>query len=256
MVNILTIKSFDDNYIWLIKDSQSEHCIVVDPGDAHPVLEVLEAQQLIVDAVLLTHHHYDHVDGVKALLSARDETIRVYSKNKLFSQSQLVKEGQILTFFESRFSLKVMEVPGHTLDHVAYYNETLLFCGDTLFSAGCGRVFEGTYEQMFAALTRFAALADATQVYCAHEYTQSNLIFALQLEPKNKALLDYIQQVSKKRQQGLATIPTTIGLEKQINPFFRCQQESLINALQKQLAQPLTSPVACFRALRLYKDRF
>ena len=256
MVNILTIKAFTDNYIWLIKDSQSEHCIVVDPGDAHPVLEVLEAQQLIVDAVLLTHHHDDHAGGVEALLSVRDENIQVYSKNRLFPQSQLVKEGQTLTFFEGRFSLKVMEVPGHTLDHLAYYNERLLFCGDTLFSGGCGRVFEGTHLQMFTALSRLAELGDATQVYCAHEYTQNNLIFALQLEPKNQALLDYIQQVSKKRQQGLATIPTTIGLEKQINPFFRCQQESLCNALQKQLAQPLTSPVACFRALRLYKDRF
>ena len=256
MVNVLTIKAFDDNYIWLIKDSQSAHCIVVDPGDAHPVLEILEAQQLIVDAVLLTHHHHDHVGGVETLLSAQDENIKVYSKNRLFSQSQLVKEGQTLTFFENRFSLKVMELPGHTLDHLAYYNESLLFCGDTLFSGGCGRVFEGTHEQMFAALTRLAALADTTQVYCAHEYTQSNLIFALQLEPENKELLNYIQLVGKKRQQGLTTIPTTIGLEKQINPFLRCQQRSLVDALQKQLAQPLTSPAACFRALRLYKDRF
>ena len=190
------------------------------------------------------------------MLSARDENIKVYSKDKLFPQSQLVKEGQTLTFFEGRFSLTVMEVPGHTLDHLAYYNESLLFCGDTLFSGGCGRIFEGTYEQMFAALTRLAALADTTQVYCAHEYTQNNLIFALHLEPENSALLDYIRQVSKKRQQGLATIPTTIGLEKQINPFLRCRQVSLVNSLQKQLAQPLTSPAACFRALRAYKDRF
>lgn len=256
MVNILTIKAFTDNYIWLIKDSQSEHCIVVDPGDAHPVLEVLQAQQLIVDAVLLTHHHADHVGGVEALLSARDENIKVYSKNRLFPQSLLVKEEQTLTFFEGRFSLKVMEVPGHTLDHLAYYNETLLFCGDTLFSGGCGRVFEGTHEQMFTALSRLAALGDEIQVYCAHEYTQGNLIFALQLEPKNQALLDYIQQVSKKRQQGLATIPSTIGLEKQINPFLRCQRKSISNALQQQLAEPLASPMECFRALRSYKDRF
>ena len=256
MVNILTLKAFADNYIWLIKDSQSAHCILVDPGDAHPVLEILKAQQLIIDAVLLTHHHNDHSGGVDALLAAQDEGIKVYCKDKLFVQSQLVKEGDTLSFFDGRFSLKVMEVPGHTLDHIAYYNESQLFCGDTLFSGGCGRIFEGTYEQMFASLTRLAALADTTQVYCAHEYTQNNLTFALQIEPENRALLDYIRQVSKKRQQGLATIPTSIGLEKQINPFLRCEQTSLINSLQKQLAQPLTSPFACFRALRAYKDRF
>lgn len=256
MVNILTIKSFNDNYIWLIKDSQSQHCIVVDPGDAGPVLEIVAAQQLVVDAIILTHRHYDHIDGVEALLSESDETIAVYSKDKLFSKSLLVKEGQVLSFFGGRFSLNVMEVPGHTLDHVAYYNKELLFCGDTLFSAGCGRVFEGTFAQMFAALSRLAGLPDTTQVYCAHEYTQNNLIFAFHLEPKNEQLLKYIQLVSKKRQQGLATIPTTIGLEKALNPFLRCQQSSLVNSLQKQLAIELSDPLSCFTALRKYKDHF
>jgi len=256
MVNILTIKAFADNYIWLIKDSQSKHCIVVDPGDASPVLEVVAAQQLIVDAVILTHHHHDHIDGVEALRSEFDRPIRVYSKNKIFAHSILVNEGQELSFFDGRFSLKVMEVPGHTLDHIAYYNESLLFCGDTLFSAGCGRVFEGSYLQMFNALSRLALLPDQTQVYCAHEYTQNNLIFARHIEPKNEQLLKYIQQVSKQRQQGLATIPTTIGLEKAINPFLRCAQRPLINSLQMHLATELSDPLSCFTALRQYKDQF
>jgi hydroxyacylglutathione hydrolase len=256
MVNILTIKSFSDNYIWLIKDSQSNHCIVVDPGDADPVLQVLSAQQLILDAIILTHHHYDHVNGVEPLLAHATQDIAVYSKNKLFAQSVLVNEGQVLSFFDGRYSLNVMELPGHTLDHLAYYNESELFCGDTLFSGGCGRVFEGSPEQMFKALSRLALLADDTQVYCAHEYTQNNLIFAFHLEPKNEPLLKYIQQVSKKRQQGLATIPTTMGLEKMINPFLRCHHSSLVNALQKQLAMQLSSPLACFTALRQYKDLF
>ncbi|WP_028865140.1 hydroxyacylglutathione hydrolase [Psychromonas aquimarina] len=256
MVNILTLKSFDDNYIWLIKDSQSQHCIVVDPGDAGPVLEILEAQQLIVDAVILTHGHYDHIDGVEALLSVRDEKIAVYCQKKLFAKSEGITDGQTLSFFDGRFSLKVMAVPGHTLDHVAYYNESFLFCGDTLFSGGCGRVFEGSYEQMFEALSRFTSLPDNTLVYCAHEYTQNNLIFAFHLEPKNEALLKYIQEVSKKRQQGLPTIPTTIGLEKSINPFLRCSESSLVNALQMHLAEQLSDPLSCFTALRKYKDRF
>lgn len=256
MVNIVTLKSFDDNYIWLIKDSQSEHCIVVDPGDADPVLEILAAQQLIVDAIILTHRHYDHIDGVEALLSKSERHIAVYSKNHLFSHSLMVNEGQVLSFFDGRFSLTVMEVAGHTLDHIAYYNESLLFCGDTLFSGGCGRVFEGSYKQMFESLSRLTSLADTTQVYCAHEYTQNNLIFALHIEPNNKILLKYIQEVSKKRQQGLATIPTTMGLEKSINPFLRCHQRSLIDGLQKQLATELSDPLTCFTALRQYKDRY
>jgi hydroxyacylglutathione hydrolase len=256
MENVITIKAFADNYIWLIKDSQSQHCIIVDPGEAAPVLAILEDQQLIVDAILLTHYHDDHIGGVAALLSARDEKISIYSKNKLFEGSILVNEGDTLSFFEGKLSLQVMDVPGHTLDHVAFYNEQLLFCGDTLFSGGCGRVFEGSFEQMFSALSRLALLPDNTKVYCAHEYTQSNLIFAHHIEPKNTALLNYIQQVSKKRQQGVPTIPSTIGLEKAINPFLRCQEETLINHLQSHLGEQLKDPLSCFRALRKYKDNF
>ncbi|WP_354623866.1 hydroxyacylglutathione hydrolase [Psychromonas sp. MME2] len=256
MINILTIQAFNDNYIWLIKDSQSPHCIVVDPGDAQPVLEILAAQQLIVDAILITHHHHDHIGGVKQIVATSDSEVLLYSKAALFDQSILVSQGSSLTFFEGRLTLSVMEVPGHTLDHVAYYNESLLFCGDTLFSGGCGRVFEGTHEQMLDSLMRLLELNDETKVYCAHEYTQSNLIFALQVEPKNKELLNYIQQVSKLRQQGVPTIPTTIAREKAINPFLRCQEPSLINGLQNCLHMELNDPLATFRALRQYKDRY
>lgn len=256
MVNILTIKAYNDNYIWLIKDSQSQHCIVVDPGDAVPVLEVLASQELIIDAILLTHHHYDHVDGVEKLLAESDQNIPVYSKNKLFAQSLLVEEGQQLHFFDSRFSFTVMEVPGHTLDHLAYYNEDLIFCGDTLFSAGCGRLFEGTPEQMYSSLSRIAQLPDSTKVYCAHEYTQNNLVFAHHLEPKNQMIKEYIQSAAKQRQQGVSTIPTTIALEKAVNPFLRCEKSSLVNSLQSRLAERLDDPLSCFTALRNYKDHF
>jgi len=255
MVNILTIKAFNDNYIWLIKDSQSKHCIVVDPGDAQPVLEMVKSQNLIIDAILLTHHHSDHCDGVNELLASQ-ECIKVYSKAQLFPDSTLVIEGQTLDFFDHTFSLQIMEMPGHTLDHIVFYNDTLLFCGDTLFSAGCGRLFEGTPQQMHHALNRLAQLDEQTQVYCAHEYTQNNLIFALKVDPKNTNLIKYIKEVSKKRQHGLSTIPTSIGQEKKINPFLRCHQQDLINSLQNELAQPLRSAEECFVALRAYKDHF
>ena len=256
MVNVLTIPAFNDNYIWLIKDSQSQHCIVVDPGDASPVLEVIESQSLILDAILLTHKHYDHIDGVKALLDTLGSDINIFSKDKLFPESTLVNQGQSIHCFESRFVLEVIEVPGHTLDHIAFYNEGLLFCGDTLFSAGCGRVFEGTHEQMFDALSRLSKLSEDTKVYCAHEYTTSNLIFAYAIEPKNKALQTYMKNVAKKREQGLATIPTTIAVEKSINPFLRCEKSELINHLQNQLARSLAPGLDTFIALRTYKDNF
>ncbi len=160
---------------------------------------MVESQGLIVDAIILTHKHYDHIDGVEALISMLDNDIKLYSKNILFPQSVQVKEEQTLVFFDNSFSLKVMELPGHTLDHVAFYNDEYLFCGDTLFSGGCGRVFEGSHEQMFNALSRLATLPDETKVYCAHEYTESNLAFAYAIEPKNRELKTYMQQVAKKR---------------------------------------------------------
>lgn len=256
MVNVLTIPSFNDNYIWLIKDSQSQHCIVVDPGDAEPVLEMVNSQALIVDAIIITHKHYDHIDGVEGILSALGGDIKLYSKNELFPQCIEVLEGQAISFFDNRFSLNVMEVPGHTLDHVVYYNDTMIFSGDTLFSGGCGRVFEGTHAQMFNSLLRLAALPDKTKVYCAHEYTTSNLIFAYDIEAKNEALLCYMKEVAKKRQLGLPTIPSSIGLEKTINPFLRCNESALITHLQNKLAMPLNAGLETFSALRSYKDKF
>lgn len=256
MVNVFTIPAFKDNYIWLIKDTQSQHCIVIDPGEASLVLDMIKSQNLMIDAILITHQHYDHIDGVEALLSALDNDIKIYSKNMLFPQCIAVQDGQTLTFFENRYSLDVKEVPGHTLDHVVYYNDELLFCGDTLFSGGCGRVMEGSHAQMFDSLCQLRALPDATKVYCTHEYTQSNLAFAYAIEPKNQALLDYMKVVAKKRQSGLATIPSTIALEKMINPFFRCLESELIDHLQHRLSMRLTAGLETFSALRSCKDGF
>ena len=255
MVNILTIKGFVDNYFWLIKENSSARCIVVDPGDATPVLEMLKSQNLTLDAILLTHHHHDHVGGVNDLLTTMPN-INVFSKNQLFANTQCVKDDDVLTFFDGLYSLTVMETPGHTLDHIGFYNKEVAFCGDLLFSAGCGRIFEGTSEQMYASLSRLAQLGEDVKIYCSHENTQNNLSFAYHIEPKNSDLLAYIEQVAKKRQQGLPTIPTTLGLEKKINPFLRCEKKSLLDSIQYQLNMSLTTPINCFRELRRYKDRF
>tara|TARA_R110001583_G_scaffold19603_3_gene76529 strand:+ start:982 stop:1749 length:768 start_codon:yes stop_codon:yes gene_type:complete len=255
MFSVLTIPAFDDNYIWLIKDSQSQRCVVVDPGDAAPVIEILVAQQLIIEAIIITHHHHDHIGGVNALLEYNPD-IKVFCKKPLFSDAYLVDEGDQVCFFDNRLILDVWQVAGHTLDHIVYFNEQMLFCGDTLFSAGCGRVFEGSHQQMLTALSRLATLNDNIKVYCAHEYTQNNLIFALHVDPNNQDLIDYIKQASKLRQQGLPTIPTTIKREKSINPFLRVFDQSLINNLQNLLAKPISSGLPCFEALRVYKDRF
>jgi len=255
MLNILTVPAFDDNYIWLIKDSQSSRCIVVDPGDAVPVLDVLSSQNLTIEAILITHHHHDHTGGVEALV-ADNPQIKIFSKNPLFTNANLVDEGDEISFFDGNLSLKVWQVAGHTLDHIAYFNEEVLFCGDTLFSGGCGRVFEGTHQQMFDALSRLTKLNPQTKVYCAHEYTQNNLIFALHVDPNNSELIAYIKQVSKARQQGLATIPTTIGRELTINPFLRFNEPSILNNLQNILAKQISPGEALFKELRLYKDQF
>lgn len=255
MFSVLTVPAFNDNYIWVIKDSQSERCIVVDPGEAEPVKAVLAAQNLSIEAILLTHGHHDHSGGVQELLGEQQD-IKVFAHKNLFEQVSQVSEGEQLAFFDGRLQLSVWHLPGHTLDHIAFVHEQMLFCGDTLFSAGCGRVFEGTYQQMYSALNRLASLADSTKVYCAHEYTQSNLTFALVVDPENKKLLDYTKQVSKLRQQGLPSLPSTIGLEKAINPFLRCDDQQLINSLQNCLAKSITKGEDCFKELRLYKDRF
>ena len=255
MFSVLTIPAFDDNYIWLIKDSQSKRCVVVDPGDATPVLEILESQQLTIEAIIITHHHQDHTGGVKDLVSGNSQ-IKVFGKTPLFENMHLVDEGDQVSFFDNKLTFNVWQVAGHTLDHIVYFNEEMLFCGDMLFSAGCGRVFEGTHLQMFDALSRLATLDENMKVYCAHEYTQNNLIFALHVDPNNSALITYVKEVAKLRQQGLPSIPTTIKNEIAINPFLRSSDEQLTNNLQNLLAKPITKGMQCFKELGVCRDNF
>ena len=220
MTTITPIPAFQDNYIWLISNDQ--HAVVVDPGDAAPVIAYLKQHQLTLDAILVTHHHADHIGGIDEL--ARHYPCKIYAplKEKYDFNHESVTDKQIIYLNNLQLSLEVLEVPGHTLDHVAYYGANSLFCGDTLFGAGCGRLFEGTPTQMFNSLKKLAHLPPATAVYCAHEYTERNLQFALTLEPNNQDLTDRINQTKTLRAANKPSLPSNIDLELRTNPFLRC----------------------------------
>ncbi|MGF1683707.1 hydroxyacylglutathione hydrolase [Photobacterium makurazakiensis] len=252
MLTVKSIPAFNDNYIWLIHNPDN-HCVVVDPGDATPVIKVLEEQQLHLDAILITHHHHDHVGGISELKRAYPNlNVVAPAAEPIPGVSQSVEDGDQVEIFGERFM--VLGVPGHTAGHVAYVGDEKLFCGDTLFSAGCGRLFEGTAGQMYHSLQKIAALPDETKIYCAHEYTSSNLAFALVAEQDNPHLQRYREDVSRLRAQGVSTIPSTLKQEKLINPFLRCDQASIKKSVANKAVDD--SDVETFAALRRWKDEF
>ncbi|WP_305370176.1 hydroxyacylglutathione hydrolase [Photobacterium leiognathi] len=252
MLTVKSIPAFNDNYIWLIQNKEN-HCVVVDPGDATPVFEALEKNNLTLDAILITYHHSDHIGGISEL-KRRFPTIKVVgpASEPIPGITQPVEDGDQVDIFGERFM--VMSVPGHTLGHVVYVGDEKLFCGDTLFSAGCGRLFEGTPAQMFDSLQKIAALPDETEVFCAHEYTASNLSFALVAEQDNPHLQKYRDNVIRLRANGESTLPSTLSLEKLINPFLRCDQPSIKRSVADKAYDD--SDLETFAALRRWKDKF
>ena len=250
MPAIIPIPAFSDNYIWLIHHQGI--AIVVDPGDAQPVLQRLSALNLRLEAILVTHHHHDHIGGVQALIDATSAAVFAPAKEHYAFPHQPVKAGDTLDFPALALSLSVLEVPGHTLGHVAYYGNGMLFCGDTLFGAGCGRLFEGSPAQMHASLQQLAALPGATAVYCAHEYTERNLEFSLSLQPEHQALLARQQMTWKLRSQGLPSLPSSLSLELATNPFLRCQEAGL--AAASGSSSP--DPAQVFAAIREMRNHF
>ncbi|MCW7552531.1 hydroxyacylglutathione hydrolase [Endozoicomonas gorgoniicola] len=259
-LQIEAIKAFSDNYIWLITAAGNNDCFVVDPGDASPVMETLEARNLNLAGILVTHHHADHTGGIPELLQHFDARIYGPANSSIRFLTDILKDGDAADVLGHPF--QVLSVPGHTLDHIAYFSpqQFTLFCGDTLFSGGCGRLFEGTPQQMYDSLHKFRQLPDSTRVFCAHEYTASNLKFAIAVEPDNQDIADYIVRVEQLRRQDIPTIPTSIGLEKRINPFLRTSDNTVIlcagnrlnvNAPDQKIPEP-----EVLRVIREWKDNF
>ena len=256
MYAISPIPAFQDNYIWALHNAAGD-CVVVDPGDAVPVREFLAAQGLRLSAILITHHHPDHTGGIAALSS--ETAIPVYGPDNpsIAGITHALKAGDELTLDSLGVSFSVLAVPGHTLDHIAFHSaaDQLLFCGDTLFHCGCGRLFEGTPEQMFNSLQRLAALPGDTAVYCTHEYTLANMQFAQAVEPDNATLNQAMAAARTLRAQGQPTLPSRIDSQRQINPFLRCAQPEVIQAAQARVAD-VSTPVDVFACLRAWKDQF
>lgn len=254
-MTLLPLPAFDDNYIWMLHDGHA--ALVVDPGDEKPVLEALQSMRLQLQAILVTHHHADHVGGVQALQKATGAVVYGPAGESISVLQHGMAQGDRVALLGTAF--EILDVPGHTAGHIAWFAPAaeggpLLFCGDTLFSGGCGRLFEGTPAQMLASLDRLAALPDDTRVCCAHEYTLGNLRFARAVEPDNLALATYERDCKALRERGLPTLPSRIGLEKDINPFLRSRQASVQRAVRERATSP--DDVGLFAALRQWKNEF
>lgn len=281
MIKIVAIPAFNDNYIWCLYDSTTLQALVVDPGDALPVVEFIEANDLVLSAILITHHHLDHTGGIEALNKHYSPTVFGPANDQIAGIDNRLVDGDSIELFGIVFS--VLAIPGHTLDHIAYFSQSsqntslntninidqvngevelnsidtpILFCGDTLFAGGCGRIFEGNPTMMKDSLDKLTELPGSTQVFCAHEYTLANLAFAMAVEPNNKTLQQRVKIDQRKRAEQLPTLPTTIKAEKATNPFLRYQEAEIISSATRHKQSPLTEDVSVFATLREWKNNF
>jgi len=257
MLTVTPIRAFADNYLWLVQGPvEPARAAVVDPGDATAVMKTLGQGGLTLDTILVTHHHPDHVGGVAELVERTGARVFGPARERMPVECTPVSGGDRVTLPGLGLEFEVLDVPGHTAGHVAYHGHGALFCGDTLFSGGCGRLFEGTAEQMLASLDALAALPDDTRVYCAHEYTLANLRFAAAVEPENDDLQAWQVRAQSLRERDEPTVPTTIGLERRINPFLRSRTPGVRRSAEMRAGGPLPGPVAVFAEIRRWKDGF
>ena len=256
MLEVTPVRAFADNYIWLIHSPRDRRKVVaVDPGDAAPVADALKNRGLELQAILLTHHHPDHVGGVAQLLQKHAVPTFGPANEAIPGRPTLLREGDVVDLPHLDLRFQVLDVPGHTAGHIAYVGHGALFCGDTLFSAGCGRLFEGTPEQMSASLAKLASLPDDTAVYCAHEYTIGNLLFSLAVEPDNAEARAYLEECRARRARDEATVPSTIRRERNVNPFLRCHRETVKQAAEARAGRALNQ-TEVFAVIRAWKDGF
>lgn len=256
-LEVTPVRAFSDNYIWLAHAPRDpRRVLVVDPGDAQPVTAMLQARQLQLAGILATHHHPDHVGGIPALAPANTGPVYGPAQESIDSLSQRLHDGQRVSRPDLGLEFEVWSVPGHTSGHIAYVGHGAVFCGDTLFSGGCGRLFEGTAEQMHASLQRLKGLPADTRVYCAHEYTLSNLRFAQTVEPENDDITAYLELCERRREKDEATVPSTMRQELKVNPFLRCHEKTVKQAAERFAGRELRSESEIFAAVRKWKDGF
>lgn len=272
-LKIWPIPAFQDNYIWVLEKPGASAVAIVDPGDAQPTQKALKARGLEIGAILITHHHPDHIGGLPTLLAENDVPVYgpIYESATIPLMTHPLADGDAVQLEFLNIDFDILHVPGHTLGHIAYYadssdqtviNKPVLLCGDTLFSGGCGRLFEGTPKQMHQSLQKLAAFPNNTQVYCTHEYTHNNLQFAHAVEPENRDVTDYLQRTANADAKN-PSLPSNMALEKRINPFLRCDVESVQQAAKEYRTQQEALPdnaediaVETFASLRSWKDSY
>ena len=253
MLSVEPIKAYTDNYIWLV--STNEGSIVVDPGESKEILNLIDSNEIDLKGVLITHHHYDHTNGLLDLTNKMN--LEVYGPEKIEGINNIVNESDKFSLIGINF--EVIEIPGHTLDHLAFYSpnneDPILFCGDTLFAGGCGRVFEGTFEQMFMSLKKISKYPKETKVFCGHEYTLSNLKFALEVDKDNKDLVNEFNNIEKLISSDIPSLPTNLNKELKLNPFLRCHDIDIKNKVIEKF-DIIDDELQIFTALRKWKDNF